>query len=777
MANKSPLESVIGFSVSADVTQAMGEFDKLNAKIKESEDNVKSLTSALNMFEGSGKSFVDGMVGVFGQIASVIEMVVLAPAKLDNFVGVMNQRISQIGGHLERYRNIVTSIHETTLGISVEDRNKLVAGFVGGATGAEKYGPGAEGRAAGFAAGGAQLMRGMGLSAEGSAEILTSLRKNVGLVSAEMASYSKQLSAIGRTSNMTSAELGKQIKNSIGLARAYGLAGKGAQEFVLTNMRVSSAVSQMGLNVEATMKKLHEVSTGSEEGLIQSLLMGFQPGDTEGALGGMKQMAQFITGRASGAGQAEPYLIRQMADQLGMKQFSVEDIQKMAQGIAVEGPKGDTTQKDIVDLLSDIKIALTKPELIQESPYNTAANLINDMVSKLTAWFEVTFKPLLDELKDWALKLTKEVFPILNGFADKFKEIFGEGIDSLKGLALAVGGTLIGLSLLKKGFESVVGKLFSLIGRAATGAAGGLGLPKPTLIPGVPVGTGLAATLGTSVSALPIATVVASAAAAFVAGGAAGLLIDWLTDKVPFMKKTKEWASDQVVNLLPSSMTGGKALTEKEKFGGTKYEGVSDESLKKMRAEKFSKTTPSPAAEKPNLAPEITKGIDIAKKEGFGGAKFTTTEGTHKEGSQHYVGKAFDVGTKGFAPEQVAALKKKLEREVEGLKVLDETDVKKGQAGGYGKDWTGPHLHAQLVKTAEDASRTAVAALTPAQKGKAAPSANIPSLTSVADTESHRLLSNVHSTLVKLADYMVNGTSVLTGTYENSDNLAAQWGS
>jgi hypothetical protein len=775
MANKNPLESVMGFTVSADVTQALGEFDKLNSKIKESEDNVKSLTASMNSFEGAGKSFTDGMLSIFGKIASVIEMVILAPAKLDNFMGVMNQRITMIGGELERYRSIVTSIHETALGISVEDKNRLMAGFVGGATGAEKYGAGAEGRAAGYAAGGAQLMRGMGLSAETSGEVLTSLRKNVGLVSAEMSNYSKQLSAIGRTSNMTSAELAKQVKNSIGLARAYGLAGKGGQEFILTNMRISSAVSQMGLNVEATMKKLHEVSTGSEEGLIQSLLMGFQPGDTEGALGGFQNMAKFISGRAAGTGQAEPYLIRQMADQLGMKQFSVEDIKKMAEGIAVEGEKGDTTQKDMVSLLGDIKKALTDPQLAKESPYNTAANLVNDMIGKLTAWLENTFKPLLDELKGWLVKFTTELVPTLNGWVEKFKDFFGEGIDSLKGLAIAVGGTMIALSLAKKGIEFLITKAFGLAGKAVSGAAGGLGglIPKPTLLPGIPAGTGLAATMGTSVSALPLGTILLSATAAFLGGAAVGLLIDWLTDKVPFIKKAKEWISDKAVDFLPDSITGGKAKTDKEKFSGTttaKYEGKNAAEIRAMRLQKTGT---------PELSTEILKGIDIAKREGFGGAKFTTTEGTHKEGSQHPLGKAFDVGTKGFSATQVAELKKKLEKEVEGLKVIDETDVKKGQAGGYGKDWSGPHLHAQLVKTAEDASKTAVAALTPAQKAKVAPASSAMSLTSVADIESHRLLSNVHGALVKLTDYMIHGGTSTASNNEgsSSDNLAAQWSS
>jgi hypothetical protein len=732
----SPLDSAMHYVITADTSQVVSQIDRADERIKVLSGDVSTLTNSLTSFEKSGGSFFGGVAKWASTIFGVVEAIVTAPIKLDNFMGVMNTRVTQIGNQLERYRNLMIEIHKTAegglAGLSVEDRNKIMAGFVGGATLSEKYGPGAEARAKGFGAGAGMLVRG-GFGAEDSAEIMTGLRKQVGLVSAEMEGYSKVLLSINRTSNMTNEEFVKSIKNAIGLARAYGLAGHAGQEFVLQNLRVASAVSQMGLDVEATMKKMNEVATGSEQGLIQSLLMGFQPGQPEAQAAGFQNMAQQIVGMAAGAGQAEPFLIRQLGDVLGLGKFSVEDIKKLAGGVAVEGEGKDTIQKDMLGVLKDMRTEMQKhPELEKESPYWTAINSVNQAASSLTSLLEEEFgqavkdlKKLLDNVPGWINKI--------EGWFTDIKKFLGEHDLSLKHVVGGIAGLATAVALIPSAIKLVIAGIPSLFGAGAAGMGGGIG------------GAGLGAVGGTT-AAVSLGSVVGVILLGLAVGGTIGTIIDKITDSVPWMKKAKEKFFDAIVDTTTKTgMTGVEGTLgvpiEDESRGLTTKKTI--EELQADKQAKWGTSKLAPATGAASLASEITKAMEIAKGAGF--SRFVTTGGAHV-GKAHGLGEAVDIGTNMESPEQVVTLKKALAG-VSGIKIIDETNRTKGETGGYGKDWSGPHLHVQIAKATGEAVKTAIASVIPTKGG----------VMIVSDTEAQKTFTSLDRKLARLIELQEKG--------------------
>lgn len=604
----SPLDSAMHYAITGDTSQIVKQLDIMDAKIAQSDQHIQELTKSLSSFErtaGGVGGFFGGIAKWAGGVITVMETLLTYPAKLSNYMGTVNQRVTQVGDQLERYRKITTEIHAihegAMAGVSIEDRNKIISGLVAGETLAEKYGPGARERAMGFGAGAGLLVRG-GFGADESAALMTSLRKQTGLVSAEMEGYAKQLLAVSRTSNMTNAEFARSTQHAIGLARAYGLVGAAAQNYVLSNLRVSSAVSQMGLDVESTMRKMNEVASGSEEGLLQSLLMGFNPNEPEAQMAGFQNMAQRIVGGASGMDpRFQPFFIRQMADSLGMKQFAVEDLQKMAKGISVEGA-GKTEQQQTIDLLRDIKGELGKPEIGKESPFFTVQNTLNNVTSLYASMMETKFwntlkdfqKDMNDNAPKWIGKLS-DAFDKLDSILKKYLNLDSS---KFRDLLTTIGGGTGALGILGGAASIGMGILPSILVKRALagGAAGGLaGTGSGLGGPGMAAVGGLEATAAASLTAIA-GTILLGLAI----GGTLGFIVDKITDMFPSLKKAKEKLSDAIVS-TPVSIEGAfiegqdispvPAVEElsKTKIGkaaGLGIKGTKDETLKNLIAKK-----------------------------------------------------------------------------------------------------------------------------------------------------------------------------------------------
>ena len=292
----------------------------------------KSLTGVLNVFEGIGKAATRAM--------SMIAMAVKAPADLDNYLGSLNTKITTMNGELFKYRDIMIQMErkqrkpgDLMFGFSPEDFQKVQMNFARGAAEAEKYGKEAGTYQEQFGQGVGGLVKLIGMQTETATQQVTSFHRELGITYKEMGEFSKQLGALNKMSGLTADQNQKLYRSITSIGRAYGLSGDKAKRFVLDSTAVGAAISKIGLDAEETLRKMNSVATGSEKGLIQSLLLGFKPGDPVSQLQAFQDQAKMITQIAANAGeQFAPFLTRQLGDALGMGDFSVEEIQALAKG-------------------------------------------------------------------------------------------------------------------------------------------------------------------------------------------------------------------------------------------------------------------------------------------------------------------------------------------------------------------------------------------------------------------------------------------------------------
>ena len=388
--------------------------------------------------------------------------------------------------------------------------------------------------------------------------------------------FGKQLANIGRQSGMTADQTKALYRTVTSLGRAYGLTGKNAEKFVLESVAVGSAISKIGLDAQQILRQMNEVATGSEEGLIQSLLLGFKPSDPVGQLKAFQEQAKMITQMADQAGeQFAPFLTRRIGDKLGLKNFSVEQIQAMARGESVETNTGETIQKDMLDVLKGIRSTMNDQARANENPYATIGQYAQEGFTKLIAWFQEKLIPVLNNLKnkmaEWLPKLIptlKNIKAKFDTFMEKFNSFFSMEGGPLKnfitGAALVslattllptlVGLVLKGLAGKLVGGSSAAGARGEIAARAGAGFLGGaLGKMLPTANPAA-AGAGAAA----------VASVAGLAAAALAFGG--GVLIGTIIDKL-WTGPNKDRMFDNIYQFIAGKKGSQEELDRKMAIG------------------------------------------------------------------------------------------------------------------------------------------------------------------------------------------------------------------
>ena len=453
---------------------------KMLLETKEAEANAarleKSLTGVLNVFEGIGKAATRAM--------SMIAMAVKAPADLDNYLGSLNTKITTMNGELFKYRDIMIQMErkqrkpgDLMFWFSPEDFQKVQMNFARGAAEAEKYGKEAGTYQEQFGQGVGGLVKLIGMQTETATQQVTSFHRELGITYKEMGEFSKQLGALNKMSGLTADQNQKLYRSITSIGRAYGLSGDKAKRFVLDSTAVGAAISKIGLDAEETLRKMNSVATGSEKGLIQSLLLGFKPGDPISQLQAFQDQAKMITQIAANAGeQFAPFLTRQLGDALGMGDFSVEEIQALAKGQSIE--KGDKTELvDVVDVLKEILKTMegagfAGPDAASENPYVTAGQTLQQGITQFVGWSQQVFQPAFEQLKN---KLG-EWLPKMDQFLNKISSFFGGDV-SLGELGIAAGALALAPMLLKLVVRTVasfistklVGSMVSFLGGFSIG--------------------------------------------------------------------------------------------------------------------------------------------------------------------------------------------------------------------------------------------------------------------------------------------------------------------
>jgi hypothetical protein len=492
----------------------------------------KGLGGVLSIFESIGKAAIStvGMVGA----------ALKAPADFDNFLGSLNTKISNTTGELVKYRDVVWQMQaanrkpgSSLFGASPEDFQKITMGFARGASEAEKYGKHMSQNLQGFALGAGAISKGIGIPMEETTGIITSFHRELGISYTGMEKFGKALTSIGRQSGMTATQTKTLFRTVTSLGRAYGLTGKNAEKFVLDSFSVSAAISKIGLDANEVLTKMNEVATGSEQGLIQSLLLGFKPSDPEGQLKAFTGQAKMITQMAGQAGeQFAPMLTRKLGDKLGLKNFSVEQIQAMSRGEMIESDekKGETVQLDTLEVLKGIKDSQMDIARRTEGTYATFGQHMQEGFTKLITFLQEKFTPAMEQLKNMMANIIPRIIPILEGVWDVLKAISNKimGFFNMGKSPLATLGIGAGILALIPQIPAILGAAFKIIGSLVGGLGSLLGVGGTSGAAAAGAGGAAAGATGLGMS---VAAASASAIALTVVGGfAGGLLIGKIID-------------------------------------------------------------------------------------------------------------------------------------------------------------------------------------------------------------------------------------------------------
>lgn len=774
-------------TLTLDTSQAVDSTKTLIDILAKLDQQYIELEKELGVYESKSTQAAANIVAAFQKVGAAIKsavkdtiglgsMAVKPAIDLDNYMGVLNTKVTQLGGNLEQYRNIVNNLkssfkpNEMGYGMTKEEYNAAAYKFTSGAVGAEKYGGKGESNLKGFTEGAAGLTQGIGMNINEATDSMTALHKAAGLGYEEMGKFSKELAAVGRTTNLTSGQTASLVKNLSGLSRAYGLSGEASKVFITNSMAVAGSLSQLGLNADEMMAKMNRGATGgvsqAMDAAIESLALGFDPTDKVAQQAAEEKKAKEIVAAGERAGpQMRNVVMQQMAEAYHMP-YSSEQLTAMAKGV---GGKTGT------EITKDIQKAQT-PEAKDETPFRTFQMGLNQSANTLSTVMEKTFKPAMEDLKKAFSTTLPEAIKKMGGLAPAG----GIGIAGMLAggavlVAIKAGVALLGViagAVLKIAMSGGGGNPLDLLkgkGLKPPIPPGGFTPPMPTdltkagqfaKIPagGLPAAGGLMATMGTSVGAASAAAIAGTVAVGLIGGALIGTLIDKVTDKVPFLKKLKEGLFDKVVGLFDKAPT--------DQFKGTKTEGKTLAELAEINKKKREAGTFGTAGAAPvpvTIAPtqqtaKVTEQLNkqaqpkvgnelpytqlaaIAKKQGF---NVTSTTGGKHLTHAHPEGRAIDISLKD------AHGKKKSETEIAAL--LKELNAIPGAHAGVEKKGanaysTGDHIHAQFDRgSGAKYSNTQMASMEQkSADGKA-------SLNTVHDTEANKKLNEMTQYLQQIA--------------------------
>lgn len=437
------------------------------------------------------------IVDKIGSISTAIFGLLASGVQWDNFTGLLGTKINNLDGNLNRFSNTLKAVTENTnkftSGLSIDTMQKLGMGFAQQSTISEKYSKDMGKNMQSYSDSAGILIKGMDMSVGDTNATLNKFRKTLLMSYDEMPAFNQKLIEITKTSNLSNKEQKILIDQTLKLANAYGLVGKEAQAFMLNQQKLTSTLSQLGLEADVVQRKLNAMADGTEEGAIQALLLGYDPlGDQKDTAAMLKDKASQLVNMAeqSGGGIAlENMIIQQMAPAFGMSKFGIQDIRGFARGGTEEAKKEGLTPEDINKQLLDY---LKDKDKSSFQLYQTTGQLITDAFKDFQMYLMTHFQPALEEFKNGLIKFRTETLPKIQkfiddvlGFVQTIRTVFG-----FKGEkdGLANIGTTIGL----------VALAISVLPAILAGSAGLL----LTVVTGLIAGASTAAVLGTIVVGL-----------------------------------------------------------------------------------------------------------------------------------------------------------------------------------------------------------------------------------------------------------------------------------
>lgn len=763
----SPQDSAINFTFTADASQAKDAVKDLNVTIRQAEESAGLLGKAL---EGFGKIGATA----FGIVGAVLK----APIDLSNYIGQLNQKITQVGDHLNRYKDILIQFKsadyfkpgEGGFGLKPDEYDRIMKQFATGTTAIEKYGAASQANLKDYTQGAGMAMKLLGFDPNQATEALTNMHKTFALNFRDMEPFVKQMGNIGKSANLSTDQFYKLTKQVTALAKAYGLSGEAGKKFVTGSLAVGSALSQLGLDASEMMSKMNAVATGSEQGLITSLLLGFKPGDTQGQLEAFQRQAKEIVAMAQSAGpQMAPYIMQQLGSVYGMN-MNPEQMMRLAQGLpATEGG----AKKDATDILKDILADQQNPDRAAEKPFVTAAQTGNAILSAIQSLLAKEFWGALQDLQRFIHTNLGPTMTKIEGWLNTLKDWVGK-FDSFFGFQTTALGTLVkaalGLATIPVALK-FTGGLLEGIGKSlairmlggATGSAGS------ALVSG--------AGMLTAVGAASIAAV----AGTIIVGTGFGLLMGTLIRKYVLSRETNESIGDIVLKFLDptGNLTGTQASRSRANLDKnaalaenlmTSHATLAERSNAARMATKGFASSHAPSnitAASSHGATSRSYSYDLSGMEALGKDKGlrlspgTTDPSQHEPGSLHGQGLAADFGMadKTYAE----SLRIASEIEAEGFKVKNEYYKPKGE----GK-WTGPHLHVS-------APGGVASSMAQANTG----AATSPGLQAVHDSASNSTLTSIRDLLSQvLSGHVAAGAPSYDSTGEDAkDHFAggASW--
>jgi hypothetical protein len=439
----------------------------MKTAIEETEAAKNSVFSFSNILSGIGKT----AVGAIGLVTAALKPV----ADFDNYIGSLNKKITQVGGQLNNYKNIALEFRkadffkagEGGFGLSEDDLNKVEYSFAAGTTAFEKFGAKSKENIKGFAQGAGMAMKTIGGTADQASAAMVDLHKTIGVSfkEEEMTPFVTTMANISKSANMTDTQFYSLTKQVTGLAKAYGLSGEAGKQFVTNSLSVGAALSQVGLDASDMMSKMNAIASGSEQGLITSLILGFKKDDPIGQLKAFQRQAKIFVDMTKGMGNAAPMMLQSMTSAYGMNTTN-EQTQRLAMGGPMEEPGGKG--KDVTSILGNILDTLKDPD---KSPWVTAAQTANNAIVGLKGMAEDKFWPELQAIKG---AMTANAPALIKGLGDKLDTLITLLGGGMQGFLLAAGALAaiptaitLGFGLLAKAFVTK-----GAVGGAAELAAG-----------------------------------------------------------------------------------------------------------------------------------------------------------------------------------------------------------------------------------------------------------------------------------------------------------------
>lgn len=440
---------------------------KITYSMKSASDSasksVQTAETLLNKWTSGLKA-----VGTFITSVAGVTYALMEPAlKMSNYMLTINQRLAGGEDILRRYKNMILDVKQVAgkdeaFGLTIPQRQEIQMTALAQLSQTEKNRPNAEAQMANIQEGAATLINKTGMAAGQATELLMGLHRSTGLATESMGNFSSNLAYAFKNSNLTLEGFKKLTDAVSNIAIMYGKSNENAQKFVLNSVAVGSALTKLGLDATAVIKKMHQDTEGTEEGLIQDFILGINPDTDEADRAKRFESAskQLVSMANSMGPMFRNYFIQQLKGTYGLGNLSNEEITKIARGEQTAGNK----QEDLADIAKQILAKMNTPAALDPSRI-TAGRAVEQITADIFAKGALQYEKTADDFVNYAVKFHEG----FNEFADKIRDLIGS-LGLLATAALVAGAALFGLAA-KKLAE---GGLKALLGDAATAGAGGL---------------------------------------------------------------------------------------------------------------------------------------------------------------------------------------------------------------------------------------------------------------------------------------------------------------